>query len=41
MYAILRYEGKIVSFDLSTTTPDCLNHFIKQGPTLIEYRDFR
>lgn len=41
MFVILRYEGRIISFDLSTTTPGCLEHFTRKGAEIIEYRNFR
>lgn len=41
MYAIIRYEGKLVSLDLSTTSVACLDYFIKKGAEIVEYRNFR
>lgn len=41
MYAILKYEGKIISFDLATTPPACLDYFTTNGAEIIEYRNFR
>lgn len=41
MYVIIKYEGKIVSLDLSTTTPACLKYFTDKGAEIIEYRNHR
>ena len=41
MFAIIRYEGKIFSLDLSTTSIACLSHFTKKGAEILEYRHFR
>ena len=41
MYIILRYEGKIISLDLSTSTPELIGHFIKRGADIVEYKNSR
>lgn len=41
MFAILRYQRKIIALNLATSTPDLLNHFITSGAKLIEYRNDR
>lgn len=41
MYIILRYNGRIISLSTETTTPDCVEYFINQGATILEYRDWR
>jgi len=41
MFAILRYQRRIIALNLATSTPSLLNHFITNGAKLIEYRNDR
>ena len=41
MYAILKYEGKIISLTLATTSPECLAYFLNNGAEFIEYSNHR
>lgn len=41
MYIILNYNGRIISLTAATTTPECIQYFINQDATILEYRDWR
>lgn len=41
MYVILKYNNEIISFDLATTTPACLDYFTTKGAEIIEYKETR
>ena len=41
MFAILRYQRRIIALNLATSTPSLLEHFTTSGAKLIEYRNDR